>query len=285
MTIIVSVKRLLVCSEDDVPSVNMRSQLLSKREWEDVCKYGNDSYAINGDNILMTTSDLHIRIQDMDDRLEKAGIDADEVIFMSKHAAASGEAALTVHPIGNYHENKFGGNERTLVKANPKVMTDALRKIAAYNDQQDFRVCFEVTHHGPWLDKPTFFIEIGSDERHWGNIKAAETLAEVILDMETNDYPTAVGIAGGHYAPRFTEIALEYKINFGHMLPNYHLEGRDDEDIIRMMKDACVASDTNIVYVHRKSLKKSEERRIFELISSSGMEAISSLNLDKINEN
>lgn len=277
--------RLLVCSETDLPSVNMKAQLLLKREWESIGRSGNDTFIRNGDNVIMSTPDLHIYIEDLEDRISKMDLDVQEVIFMSKHSAVSGEAALTVHPIGNYHENKFGGKEKTLVRSNPSLMTDALRKMVRYNNQADFKVCFEVTHHGPWLDRPTFFIEIGSDGKNWGNTEAADTLANVLLDLEYNDDPTVIGVAGGHYAPRFTEVALEFRVNFGHMIPNYHLEGKDDEDIVRMVKDACGASGTDLVYIHKKSLKKPEERRISQIIGSAGFETISSSDLDKINVN
>ncbi|MCL2147896.1 MAG: D-aminoacyl-tRNA deacylase [Methanomassiliicoccaceae archaeon] len=276
-------KRLLVCSETDVPSVNMRAQLLRKREWEDVGTFGNDSFIACGDMVMMSTPDLHIRMEGLDERAAAASIEVGEVVFMSRHSAESGEASLTVHPIGNYHENRYGGRERALVRACPALMTDALRRISAYNDMAGFRVCFEVTHHGPWLEKPTFFIEIGSDERNWGNERAADILTDALLDMAPGGYPTAVGVAGGHYAPRFTEVALKFGVDFGHMLPNYHMEGRGDEDIARMVRDACEASGTRLVYLHRKSLKGPEERRLSGLIESAGCEIISSSDLEPIN--
>jgi len=278
-------RRLLVCSETDIPSVNMKSQLLKKREWQDIGTFGNSNFIENGGTVMMTTPDLHIHIEDIDQRVADAGISVDEVVFMSRHSAASGEAALTVHPIGNFHENKFGGKERTLVRSNPALMTDALRKIVKYNDMENFKVCFEVTHHGPWLERPTFFIEIGSDERNWGNEKAADILSNVLLNMEPNGYDAAVGVGGGHYAPRFTEVALGFKINFGHMLPNYQIEGAGDEDIVRMVRDACTASDTGLVYIHRKSMKGEEEKRISELIASAGFELITSSDMERISGN
>jgi len=276
--------RLLVCCEADIPSVNMKRYLLKKREWDDIGTHGNDSFLMNGSTVMMTTPDLHIRLEDLDKRIAAAGLSVSEVVFMSRHSAASGEASLTVHPIGNYGENKYGGKERTLVRSNPALMSDALRKIVKYNDLDKFRVCFEVTHHGPWLERPTFFIEIGSDERNWGNERAADILSDVILDMEPNEYDTAVGVGGGHYAPRFTEIALGFKINFGHMLPGYQIEGASDERILRMAKDACEASDTKLVYLHRNSFKGSEEKRISQLIRSAGFELITSSDLEPLTE-
>ena len=278
--------RLLVCSEPDLPSVNMRESLMSFHGWEDLGDDGVNRYCCHDDTYMVSIPDLHIYHEDLDSTVRDFGIEPDEVIFMSKHSAKSGRPALTAHPIGNYHENEYGGRERTLVKAAPATMTDALRRILSYNDMEDTQTCFEVTHHGPWLDKPTFFIEVGSEETHWANKYAAEILAHVIEDLDPHpEYPSVVGLGGGHYAPRFTEVASKYKVNFGHMVPNYQLEGRDDDDIIRMMRDACAATDTKMIYLHRKSMKKPEERRMSDLISSAGFEQVASADLEPFSGN
>ncbi len=278
--------RLLVCSIPDLPSVNMKESLLGFHEWEDMGSQGQNSYCRYGDTVMVTIPDMHIRHEDLDKEVESFGVKVDEVIVMSKHSAKSGRPALTAHPIGNYHENEFGGKANTLVRSNPALMTDALRRIVAMNDMEDTQTCFEVTHHGPWLDRPTFYIEVGSEQTHWENKHAAEILAHVIEDLEPHsEYPSAIGVGGGHYAPRFTEVALKFKVNFGHMVPNYQMEGRDDEDIVRMMRQAAEATDTKLVYLHRKSMKKPEERRISSLIESSGLEQISSSDLEPFGEN
>lgn len=279
-------KRLLVCSEPDLPSVNMRSSLLEMAEWEDMGVVDGLRFESCGDDMIVTIPDMHIYHDGLDKVGEGLGFKPDVVIVMSKHSAASGEPALTVHPIGNYHENKFGGRERQLVRSSPAMMSDALRLISKKNDLEGFMVCFEVTHHGPWLEKPTFYIEIGSDGRNWGNADAARILAHTIMECRGDSgNPTLVGIGGGHYAPRFTEMALSHKADFGHMIPNYQLEGRDDEDVVRMVCDACAATDTNMVYIHRKSMKGPVARRLAELISSAGYEIVDSKDLEPINGN
>ncbi len=269
--------RLLVCSEVDLPSVNMRASLMRMREWEDIGSSDSATYIQHGDDVIMSIRDMHIRHEGLDKEAEAFGIRVDSVAVMSRHSAKSGKPALTVHPIGNYHEADFGGRDRTLVRAMPAEMSDALRRILAYNDDPGVQTCFEVTHHGPYLDKPTFYIEIGSDETHWGDIPSAELLARVLTEVEPHDdHRTLVGIGGGHYAPRFTEATRDYKVDFGHMLPNYQMEGRDDEDIARMVRDACAATGTDSVYVHRKSMKGPEERRISEIVRSEGFETVKS---------
>ena len=275
--------RLLVCSEVDEPSVNMREWLLKMHGWEDIGSDGVSSYMSCGNTVMMSIPDIHIRHEELDREAEAFGVKVDDVIVMSKHSAKSGQPALTAHPIGNYHENEYGGREKTLVKPSPALMTDAIRRIVAYNDMPGTQTCFEVTHHGPWLSHPTFFIEVGSDETNWGNKHAAEVLAHVISDLEPHqEYPTVVGVGGGHYAPRFTDLALSHKVNFGHMLPSYQIEGRDYEDIIRMVRDACEATGTKTVYIHRKSMKKPVERHITELIESAGFEHVVSADLEPL---
>lgn len=274
--------RLFICSESDKSSIKIKEQLLLLREWKELEIKDNKLVYQYNDNILMCIPDLHIYADNLDKEAEKIGIKVDDVVFLSKHSSASGDATLTVHPIGNYHDNKFGGKEKKLVKSSPALMSDALRRIISYNDMTDFKICFEVTHHGPWLEKPTFFIEIGSDERNWENERAAKILAEAILDNASNDYINAVGIAGGHYAPRFSEMVTDFKINFGHMIPNYQLENSDDEDLLRMIDNACKYTDTNIVYMHRKALKKPVEKHMLEIVSSAGYEIVSSSDLDRI---
>lgn len=274
--------KVFVCSEPDLPSTNMRRMLLDTGKWEEVGDQEGCNFHYNGEDYILSTPGLHIFKDGLDVVAKGFGIDVDAVVFMSKHSAASGEPALTVHPIGNYHDNEYGGRKMSLVRPCPSMMSDALRCISKYCDMPEFKVCFEVTHHGPWLEKPTFFIEIGSDERNWGNIRAAEILSKVLMDMDTNDYPNVVGFAGGHYAPRFTEVTLSYKVNFGHMIPNYQIEGRDDEDILRMVRDACSSTDTKMVYVHRNSLKKSTQHHINDLIESEGYEIMRSADLEKI---
>jgi len=277
-------RRLLVCSKQDLPSVNMKNCLLNLMDWEEIgsCE---DGVMLKSDNTYMLSSDKwHVDFDNVVEASCEIGIDPELVIFMSRHSSKSGRPTLTVHPLGNYHGNDLGGLPEKLVKAAPHHMSEALRSISSINYMEDMEVAFEVTHHGPWLDRPTFFIEIGSDETHWGNKDAAEILARVIAENKKSDYPSVVGIGGGHYAPRFTEAALSRKVDFGHMIPNYQLESSDDEDIARMMRDACEATDTKIIFLHRKSMKGKDASRIRDISESQGFEVTSSSDFDLITD-
>ena len=275
--------RLIVCSEADLPSVNMKKALLEMSEWEDMGASEGASFLSLGDDVMMTIPDMHIRHDWLDREAEAFGVRVDSVVVMSRHSAKSGQPALTAHPIGNYHEAAYGGLPETLMPSAPAEMSDALRRIRALNADPGVQTCFEVTHHGPLVGRPTFYIEIGSDESYWGNMGAARILARVITDIEPHpEYRPLVGVGGGHYAPRFTEIASGYRANFGHMVPNYQIEGRSDEDIARMVSDACRATGTDSVYVHRKSMKGAEARRIRDVVEAAGFEAVDSKDLEPL---
>ena len=272
--------RLLICSLSDVASVNIRNCLFKLNKWEQIGNDGKNEFHRFQDDVVMSIPDLHIYAESIDEEAKEFGIAFDEVVFMSRHKAASAIPTLTVHPIGNFNNADFGGRSKELVRTAAASMTNALREMSKM-DTGEFKTSFEVTHHGPWLNTPTYFIEIGSDETMWGNMHAAEMLAHVISVNTENDFPTAVGIGGGHYAPRFSEIANAYKINFGHMIPNYALEGSDDEDIIRMVSSASKASDTKSVYVHKKSMKKPYAAHLSEMLETE-FELISSKDLDSL---
>lgn len=275
--------RLLICYDKDPPSANMRRHLLEKRQWEDIGGDGDNTYMSCGGDVLMNISVKHIFAEGIDSVASKFGVDVTDVVFMSRHSAASGKPTLTVHPIGNFRDAEFGGNPKTLVKSTPHMMTDALRRMKARNDSPEYSVSFEVTHHGPYLEKPTMFIEIGSEETHWGDMHAADMLSDVILGMNGDEkYPVVVGVGGGHYAPRFTELVLTHKVDVGHMVPNYQIQNADDEEVARMICDACRATDTKLVYVHRNSMKGSEERRINAIIDSLGFERVVSKDFESM---
>ena len=268
--------RLLICSEEDAASVNIRDALTGSAEWE-----SDGRFLYRGDMVIMSVPGMHIHSENIDDTAKEEGIDAKELIFLSRHKAASGIPTLTVHPIGNFRDADLGGRPRTLARSSPVTMSGLLRSLASA-DTGHFRVSFEVTHHGPWVDIPATFIEIGSDASQWDNREAAKMIADAVLGCEENDAISVIGIGGGHYAPRFTEVAISYEINFGHMIPEYAFKGSDEDDLIRMIKDSAANSGTRTAYIHKKSMNAETLRYVTGAALSCGLEVITSKDLDRV---
>jgi D-aminoacyl-tRNA deacylase len=263
---------LIVSSAEDPASTNIKYSLLEQTTWEehgifyDTPVYRHTSMK----NLMMVTiPDKKIRHEKIDQEVhDQLNLTPDIAIFLSRHRSKTGEPTLTVHPIGNFSDALFGGQPKTLVLAAPRMMTQILRLIKKNLQQTNlgYKVCYEVTHHGPFLKIPTLFVEVGSTEVQWQQKEPARIIATSLLEMLPTaqyekdfpkDIPVLLGIGGGHYAPRFTEIALQKKVAFGHMIPTYKIdEGAIDDEILEKTMQAT--PDFTGVYLHKKDLKKSQ---------------------------
>lgn len=273
--------RLLLASNEDPASLNIRSRLLEVGGWSEIGVFQDAPVHRWKDSVLATIPGIHLFADDVDRLFEsECGILVDEVVFLSRHKAASGIATLTVHPIGNYATADYGGREGQLVPSSPRTMTGLLRQLSARVGTLPFKVSFESTHHGPFLNKPTCYIEIGSSENEWGHEGAAKVIAESLMDLQISDEPIAIGIGGGHYAPRFSELCLVKKIAFGHMVPNYAIEKAEDDAAREMIKKAANASNATIAYVHRRSMSHSRATKLIALAREVGLQVVDSTDLE-----
>ena len=284
---------VIVASKEDPASINIKNCLFEQQKWEESGTFkGNKVYQIE-DIFVVTIEDKKIFHENLDQEIKKElEIEPKLAIFISRHTSKTGEPTLTVHPIGNYGKAEFGGKSRTLVKSSPKIMTDLLRILKKHTRYENLyhKVCFEVTHHGPYLTIPTLFIEVGSTEEEWNKKPPANVVAKSVLDLLKNyrceddmpeDIPVIIGIGGGHYAPRFTDMVLENKVAFGHMIPSYQI---DAGNIDKKMIEQALNQTPNVkgVYIHRKGLKKPQIREYRTLLEDMGIDSISSKELEDL---
>src|SRR5574338_911939 len=74
----------------------------------------------------------------------------DGFVFLSKHAAQSGELALTCHSTGNFDVAQFGGNKRQVAVPQPHLQKAYLQKLWKNKSRfSEFQITIEATHHGP----------------------------------------------------------------------------------------------------------------------------------------
>ena len=230
---------VLIASTEDPASENIKKSLLEQSNWNEK-EHFQDSpifqHTQMKDVLIITIQDKKIFHENIDKEIENdLGIKPKQAIFLSRHTSKMGQPSLTVHPLGNYGKAEFGGKTKTLVRSSPRLMTELLRLIKknAKQTNLDYKVCYEVTHHGPYLDIPTIFVEVGSTEKEWNQMEPATVIAKSLLKLlqsyryeqdMPNDIPVLIGIGGGHYAPRFTDVILEKNAAFGHIIPAYHIE-------------------------------------------------------------
>jgi len=288
---------LIIASTKDPASINIKKNLLKQSSWEEIDRfYENTVYRHTNmkEVVIVTINDRKITHENLDKEVkEKLGIKAKQAIFISRHTSKTGKPTLTVHPIGNYGIAQFGGEDKTLPESSPRLMTQLLRimKKNAIQANLYHQVCFEVTHHGPYISIPSLFVEVGSTKEEWKKEEPANIVAKSVLELlnsyhyETelpNDIPVLVGIGGGHYAPRFTDIVLEKKAAFGHMIPTYQIKAGNFTETI-LEQTIQKTPNASVGYFHRKALKKSQMREYKTWFEQRDIPVISSKKLQDLN--
>jgi D-aminoacyl-tRNA deacylase len=176
-------------------------------------------------------------------------IDAELFIFATRHQSKSQIKSLSVHSPGNWNKAEAGGQDRKVCLCPADYLKEALIFLEK-NNTIGFDVIQECTHHGPYIEKPCFFIEIGSTEEEWKNKDAAKIIVTTILHLlehKPKQHRTALGIGGLHTTPNFKKIILNSGIAIGHVCPKYMLEFLDKELIERSLERTFSKADLIIL--------------------------------------
>lgn len=265
---------LIVSSSADVASKNIAQRVLEDYDFREVPESfrGNPVFSrtMNGREVrLVTVDDDPIDTQYINDLLR-----AELVIFVSRHSASSGMPTLSVHTPGNLGEALYGGVPRKVSISPANPMRSALLELARQRERlglHKFEVTYECTHHGPSLDIPTMFVEVGSTPKQWANLEAAEAAAHAALAPITKDSrcPAVLGVGGPHYNRRFTELALESGVAFGHMIPKYAAEWVDRE-MVRQCIERTMEGVEMAVF-DWKGIDGENRRRIVRFLEEEGV--------------
>ncbi|TBR11409.1 MAG: D-tyrosyl-tRNA(Tyr) deacylase [Candidatus Nitrosotenuis sp.] len=211
---------LLVAYEQDPAGHNM-AKFISKQMKKDGDVYRGKNF----DLVIIPTPAISA------DWLEEK-YHYDGFVFLSKHAAQSGELALTCHSTGNFGTAQFGGNDRQVAVPHPHLQKSYLQTLWKNRaDFSEFQIVMEATHHGPTaLSKPTIFIEIGTTEKQWSDESLCNSVAKLVLQtlsepIRTN--PVAICFGGTHYPEKFTKELIEGKHALGTVIPKHALEFLD----------------------------------------------------------
>ena len=154
----------------------------------------------------------------------------DFVVFASTHKSEAGNPSLSLHAPGNWRNADLGGFPGKVCKTSAfvlKYLFQNLKKISEQEKLEDYEITLEVTHHGPLINLPCCFIELGSSERQWGEKSPAKVLAKTLLTLQDykpgKDWIPSVGLGGPHYAPTFNKIQLNSNYAVSHIIPQYVL--------------------------------------------------------------
>ena len=199
-------------------------------------------------------------------------IDTDFVIFLSRHASSKNIPSFTVHALGNWSNNTdLGGKPKTLGIASPKGMLSVLIELSR---NKKIRVSYEATHHGPLINVPSLFAELGGNEETEANREYTDTLGRAVMDSVYNSKviygKVAIGIGSTHYPEKFTKLALEGAYAFSHILPKYHIKETD------MIEQAINKSKpkADIAVIEWKSINNNDRNSVTKKLDELGMDYV-----------
>ncbi len=270
---------LIVASNKDIASLNIKDQILNHYPFRKASEIFQQNQLftaeINHKKIaLITLSEESVREQNLPNAFPNVNL----AVFISRHSSQSGKPTLSVHAPGNLGNAEFGGLSRKLSVSPATAMRDALKALMHYKEELSltYEVSYECTHHGPSLDLPTMFVELGSSEYQWRDSKAAEAVAHAAMSaIEKFSKPTSsavLGIGGTHYNQKFTRMALNDEAIFGHMIPKYVI-GLIDCEILRQCIQMTFES-VSLAVLDWKGIKSEDKPNLLSSLQTIGLPSI-----------
>ncbi len=232
----------IITSKQDLAGVNIAEELKK----EPLEKYNAELYEVE---------EKSVNAENIDKKIE-----ADLFIFATKHESKSGIPSLSVHSPGNWGIAELGGKDNELCICPASYLKEALIFLEK-NNTINYDIVQECTHHGPFLEKPCFFIEIGSTEKEWKNKEAGKIITKTIIYLLKNkpkQYESAVGLGGLHTTPNFKKIILNSDIAIGHVCPKYNLENLNENNLKQAIEKTIPKSE--LIILDWKGLKEHKEK-------------------------
>jgi len=218
--------------------------------------------------------------------VELKGIDF--LVFASTHRSEKGAPSLCLHAPGNWRGADLGGKSGKVCKTSAfvlKYLFKELEKNWSFSEgvKEKYNLTLEVTHHGPLVDIPCCFIEVGSSEEEWKDLEACRVVAKSILSLQNykkqGDWEACIGIGGPHYAPNFNKIQLNSKYAVGHIIPEYALPLSSG---ILKEAESKVVENVEKVLVDWKGCGRSESRNeVVGVVEESGLVVVRTGGVEK----
>ncbi|MBM5805514.1 MAG: hypothetical protein FJZ49_05575 [Candidatus Verstraetearchaeota archaeon] len=179
---------------------------------------------------------------------------AEWVLCLSRHRSASGKPCLTAHTPGNLRGSAdLGGRPNEVAISNPSLQSSLLKGLhtAAKELGLDCQVSVEATHHGPTeLPCPVTFVEIGSDEDAWADQCMGEAVARAVsqaIKSQPVSGKGALGVGGGHYSEKFTDLIVNQGLLIGHIVPKYAMCEGMDTSMFRACMERTMGGCSSVV--------------------------------------
>jgi len=267
---------LLVHSNLDIAGKNIAQHILQQYPFTKTSQtfQENPVYQaqINGNQVTyITLNEEAVTAQNLPESFPNAEL----VVFVSRHNSQSGTPTLSVHTPGNLDKAELGGLPRSVSVSPANFMAEALKTLSRLKNEKNlnYQVTYECTHHGPSLQVPAVFVELGSSETQWNEQTAAAVVAQAAMDATANfgcsKRPAVLGIGGTHYNQKFTNMALAGEAVFGHMIPKYAIPQLDTEILLQCKTRTYEPVESAVL--DWKGIKSEDKPKLLAKLAQTGL--------------
>ncbi len=269
-------KIAIITSASDAAGDSIKAQLLKNYGFEKARGENFDGFEVHALPIedyearLFTIAGEPTRYERIDERIA-AGL----FVFATRHYSKAGVPALTTHSVGNWGKAELGGKDHTVCQTSPSLLKLFLQNLAAAAKSENYtgEVVQEATHHGPYIEKPAVFIEVGSTEQQWKDAQLASMVADSligglgdysVLGEHGEKHEPVVALGGPHYASNLRKIMLDSQYAVGHICPKHHLQSLTP-GLLQQAIDSCYPEKAAAVALDWKGLG-TEKQRIKQIL-------------------
>jgi len=267
---------LLVASRKDTASLNIAKQVLNHYPFSVTGETFQENPIFSADInrkkvTLIILNEEAVNAQHLPDSFANLSL----IVFISRHSSTSGTPTLSVHTPGNFAAAELGGLPKQVSVSPATAMRNALKALMLFKEGMtlEYEVSYECTHHGPSLDVPAMFVELGSSPKQWSDSKAAEAVAHAAMSaigkFGVSEKTAVLGIGGTHYNQRFTRMALDGEAFFSHMIPKYAVPWVDSEMLRQCVEKTVEKIDCAIL--DWKGIKSADKPKLLAALQEIGL--------------
>jgi len=196
-----------------------------------------------------------------------------EFLIISTHRSETQKIdTISIHVCGNFNKNELGGEKQKLSLAYLDAFDFLYKAIAEDKEKPNTLEFFiEATHHGPSLDIPVLYYEIGPNDNAYNNKEYQEYYIKKLIEYLTLHPKTSsehyVLIGAPHYLDtkmvnnikaKMKEKNNKDNVFFSHIIPKYSLNDileLSDNELENIFTEVIDKSQTEKLILNKEYMK------------------------------
>jgi D-aminoacyl-tRNA deacylase len=195
-----------------------------------------------------------------------------EFLIISSHKSETQKInIISIHVCGNFNKNELGGEERSFSYSYLDAFEFLYNKLIKAELPKDLIFNVEATHHGPSLERPVLYYEIGPNDDAYNNKDYQEYYIKLLFEFVNSSYKfkqnPIILIGAPHYLDILLIDSIKQKLKekynldnilLSHIMPKYSMNDLltlNDNELESIFNNLIKASQTNVIILNKDYMK------------------------------